>query len=71
MSEGRDEVEAAVDSVILDVLSVQAALVSEVLLKLLVNVVLYLFPAITSTNTTQRKLQTWWINMMIDVHSPL
>lgn len=45
MAEGRDEIEAAVDSVVLDVPSVQAALVSEVLLKLLVNVVYYLFPA--------------------------
>lgn len=45
VAEGRDEVEAAVDSVVLDVPSVQAALVSEVLLKLLVDVVFYLFPA--------------------------
>lgn len=35
----RDEVEAAMNSVVLDVPSVQAALISEVLLKLLVNVV--------------------------------
>lgn len=39
MPEGRDEVEAAVHSVVLDVLSVQAALITEVLLKLLVDVV--------------------------------
>lgn len=39
MSEGRDEVEAAVDSVILDVLSVQADFIPAVLLKLMVNVV--------------------------------
>lgn len=41
----RDEVEAAVNPVILDVPSVQATLVSEVLLKLLVNVILYVLPA--------------------------
>lgn len=39
MPKGRDEVETAVHSVILDVLSVQAALITEVLLKLLVDVV--------------------------------
>lgn len=39
MSERRDEVEAAVDSVVLDVLPVEAALVPEVLLKLLLDVV--------------------------------
>lgn len=39
MTEGRDEVEAAVHAVVLDVLAVQSALVSEVLLKLLVDVV--------------------------------
>jgi len=39
MPEGRDEVEAAMHSVVLDVLSVQAALITEVLLKLLVDVV--------------------------------
>lgn len=39
VSERRDEVEAAVDSVVLDVLPVEAALVPEVLLKLLLDVV--------------------------------
>lgn len=37
--EGRDEVEAAVYSVVLDVLPVQAALITEILFKLLVDVV--------------------------------
>lgn len=46
----RDEVETAVDSVVLDVPSVQPALISEVLLELLVDVVLYLFPADTTTD---------------------
>ncbi len=45
----RDEVEAAVDSVVLDVPSVQPALVSEVLFKLLVDVVLYWLPADANT----------------------
>lgn len=45
VAERRDEVEAAVDSVVLDVPSVQAALISEVLLKLLVDVVFYRLPA--------------------------
>lgn len=45
MAERRDEVEAAVDSVVLDVPSVQPALISEVLFKLLIDVVVYLLPA--------------------------
>lgn len=45
MSERRDEVEAAVHSVVLDVLPVEAALVSEVLLKLLLDVVCHRPPA--------------------------
>lgn len=45
MAERGDEVQAAVDSVVLDVPPVQAALVSEVLLKLLVDVVLQVLPA--------------------------
>lgn len=40
VAERGNEVQAAVDSVVLDVPPVQAALVSEVLLKLLVDVVL-------------------------------
>lgn len=39
MPKGRDEVEAAMHSVVLDVLPVQATLITEILLKLLVNVV--------------------------------
>lgn len=39
MPEGRDEVEAAVHSVVLDVLPVQAALITKILFKLLVDVV--------------------------------
>lgn len=45
----RDKVEAAVDSVVLDVASVQPALISEVLFKLLVDVVFYWIPADTDT----------------------
>lgn len=39
MPKGRDEVKAAMHSVVLDVLPVQATLVTEILFKLLVNVV--------------------------------
>lgn len=52
VAERRDEVEAAVDSVVLDVPSVQAALIPEVLLELQVDVVFYLFPADGDTNIT-------------------
>lgn len=45
MAERGDEVQAAVDTVVLYVPPVQAALVSEVLLKLLVDVVLQVLPA--------------------------
>lgn len=45
VAERGDEVQAAVDSVVLDVPPVQAALISEILLKLLVDVVLYALPA--------------------------
>jgi len=47
VAKGRYEVEAAVDSVVLDVLAVEAALVSEVLLKLVVDVALDGPPAAT------------------------
>lgn len=49
MAKRRDEVEAAVHSVVLDVPPVQPALISEVLLKLLVDVVFYFLPAIANT----------------------
>lgn len=45
VAEGGDEVQAAVDSVVFDVPPVQAALISEILLKLLVDVVFYVLPA--------------------------
>lgn len=45
VSKGRDEVEAAVHPVVLDVLPVQATLVPEILLKLLVYVVGHRLPA--------------------------
>lgn len=45
MAKWRDKVEAAVDSVVLDVPSVQTAFISEVLFKLLVDVVFYWLPA--------------------------
>ena len=51
MSKWRYEVEAAMDSVVLDVLSVQPALVPEVLLKLLIYVVCDRLPATTHTYT--------------------
>ena len=49
--ERRNEVEAAVDSVVLDVLSVQPALIPEVLLKLLIYVVCDRLPAGTHIHT--------------------
>ena len=45
VARGGDEVEAAVHSVVLDVLPVQPALLPEVLLKLLVHIVHHLLPA--------------------------
>lgn len=45
VAEWGDEVQAAVDSVVFDVPPVQAALVSKILLKLQVDVVLYVLPA--------------------------
>lgn len=45
MTEGWDEIEAAVHTVVLDVLAVQATLIPEVLLKLLVDVVGHGLPA--------------------------
>ena len=51
MTKWRDEVEEAVNSVVLDVLSVQPALISEILLKLLVYVVFYVLP--TDANIRQ------------------
>lgn len=45
MTEGWDEIEAAVYAVVLDVLAVEATLVPEVLLKLLVDVVSHWLPA--------------------------
>lgn len=50
VAEWRDKVEAAVDPVVLDVSPVQAALVSEVLFKLLVDVIFYVFPATQTTD---------------------
>lgn len=47
MAKRRDEVEAAVHTVVLNVLTVEAAFVTKVLLKLLVNVVHNCPPAIT------------------------
>ena len=45
----RDEIEAAVDSVVLYVPSIQPAFVSEVLFELLVNIVFDRFPAVANT----------------------
>lgn len=45
MAEGRDEVQAAVHPVVLNVLAVQATLISEILLKLLVDVFGHRLPA--------------------------
>lgn len=56
MSKGRDEVEAAVDPVVLDVLPVEAALVPEVLLKLLLDVVCHRPPAANHTEHFQRSV---------------
>lgn len=57
MSKWRYEVEAAVDSVVLDVLPVQSTLVPEVLLKLLVNVVGDGLPAALAHDTISQGLQ--------------
>lgn len=54
MPKWRDEVEAAVDSVILDVLSVQPALIPEILLELLIYVVCDRLPAGTKKNKHHR-----------------
>lgn len=51
MAEGWDEIEAAVYAVVLDVLAVEAALVPEVLLELLVDVVSHWLPATAETHT--------------------
>lgn len=45
VAEGRDEVQAAVHPVVLDVLAVQATLISEILLELLVDVFCHRLPA--------------------------
>lgn len=45
VAEGRDEVEAAVHPVVLDILAIQATLISEILLKLLVDVFRHRLPA--------------------------
>lgn len=51
MAKRRDEIEKAVDSVVLNVLSVQPALIPEVLFKLVVNVVLHVPPADANAET--------------------
>ena len=56
MAERGDKVEAAVHTVVLDVLAVEAALVPEVLLKLLVDVVRHRLPA--RAGDTQRHTST-------------
>lgn len=50
VAEGRDEIQAAVHPVVLDVLAVQATLVSEILLKLLVDVFCHRLPAGAGTD---------------------
>lgn len=55
VTEGRDEVEAAVHAVVLDVLTVQSALVSEVLLELLVDVVCHRLPAEHRSKTVSQQ----------------
>lgn len=50
MAEGGDEVQAAVHPVVLDVLAVQTTLVSEILLKLLVDVFGHRLPAAAGTD---------------------
>lgn len=54
VAEGRDEVQAAMHAIVLDVLAVQATLVSEVLLELLVDVVRHRLPAVWGTTERQR-----------------
>lgn len=59
MTKGWDEIKAAVDAVVLDVLAVQAALISEVLLKLLVDVVSDWLPAKKETHKDVQRLRPW------------
>ena len=46
VSVGRDEVEAAVDTMVLDVMSAETRLVAVILFELLVNVLVYQLPTI-------------------------
>lgn len=57
VTEGGDEVETAVHAVVLDVLAVQATLVAEVLLKLLVYVVGHGLPAEGGTHRDKPALR--------------
>lgn len=56
MAEGRDEVQAAVHPVVLNVLAVQATFISEILLKLLVDVFGHRLPA-GAGNTSRETVQ--------------
>lgn len=57
MTEGWDEIEAAVYAVVLDVLAVEATLVPEVLLELLVDVVSHRLPAREQTQGDVQSLR--------------
>lgn len=59
MTKGWDEIKAAVHAVVLDILAVQAALISEVLLKLLVDVVSNWLPAKKETHKDVQQLRQW------------
>lgn len=78
MTKGRDEVKAAVDAVVLDVLAVQAALVPEVLLKLLIDVVGDRLPAKAETRQDVQPLGNGTVDAFLnpqarfaDQHVPL
>ena len=54
VAKGRDEVQAAVHSVVLDVLAVQRCLVHPVCFKLLLYVIVHLHPTAPQGNTQHR-----------------
>lgn len=58
MSKWWNKIQAAVDSIVLDVLSVQAALVPEVLIELLIDVICDRFPTDIHIHTHEHQLQT-------------
>lgn len=72
MTEGWDEIEAAVYAVVLDVLAIEATLIPEVLLELLVNVVSHWLPAKAETHRGVQSLrQSVTADRVTQIHSGL